>query len=361
MRHHPNDWLDDWAGDDRPESDEEPDVRQQRSAGSERRTRRLRLLAVVPWLVVAGLLGAGQLTSQPPSPPPSEQDGHTSTSPVPVDTTGSQEAAAPAPGALPPPAEGPLGPGPVAIDTVRGAWRVGPEDGDAAALAVAVARAWLTGIEPRSALVGISPVADHTYVEHLAVEAVERPEPDAAVVTLLAVLLDRGADDGEHTVRISRLSVPIAFVDGRVRPAGSPWWVRPPDLRPVDLPREQVLEPELTLAALDALLDAGFEDPEVVSLASTPGWPWIATVTATAPDASAFEGEVWLRRHLERFAVAGTHLRPPADDPADDPAPVSRPAEQDQSNDDPGELEPAPDDPGDHDPGDHDPAEEVQP
>ncbi len=315
MRHRPNDWLDA----DRPEPDGESDERgrntaPRRAPETRRRTRRLRLLAVVPWLVVAGLIGAGHLPNRAPAPTAADDGGPSSVPPRSVDATETDDAGVAASGELlSPAADGPLGLGPIAIGTVRGAWRVGPEDGDAAALAVAVARAWLTGIEPRSALVGISPVSDHTYVEHLVVEAVERPTPDAAVVTLLAVLLERSDEAAPHAVRISRLAVPIAFVDDRVRPAGSPWWVRPPDLRPVELPREEVLDPDLTLAALDALVDAGFEDPELIALASTPGWPWIATVDAIAPDGSAAEGDVWLRQHLEGFAVAGTPLRTPPD------------------------------------------------
>ena len=354
MRHHRNDWLDDDApepdrGPDRGPGDREPDLSHRSAPGARRRTRRLGLLAVLPWLVVAGLVGAGYLPSSVPTP--TEDPAPASVAPRPVDNPGSDNppgsddaGRATATEVLPPAAEDPFGLGPVAIGTVRGAWRLGPEDGDAAALAVAVARAWLTGIEPRSALVGISPVSDHTYVEHLAVEAVERPAPDAAVVTLLAVLLER-RDEGEpHAVRISRLSVPIAFVDDRVRPAGSPWWVRPPDLRPVQLPREQVRDPDLQLAALDALLDAGFEDTELLALESTPGWPWIATVTATAPDGSATEGEVWLRQHLERFAVAGTALRPPGDPDRDDPDPDD-PDPDDPDRDDPDPDDPDPDDP----------------
>lgn len=293
-----------------------------------RRSRLLRVAALVPWAAIAALVLVGHLGADDHTDPDhtdrtavagvsTMQDGDSTSdssaqppAPQPGGSPSEDNQPEPTTAAVDPndPALIPLSEHGLVIDELRGRWRLGPEDGDAAALAVAVARSWLTGIEPRLELGDLTPVTDHTYVEHLVVEAVERPQPDAAVVSLLAVLLDRHEDTTE--VRAARLAVPIAFVDDTVRPAGIPWWTTPPDLRPVELSRTPVEDPADLLDAVEALALAGFSDVELHTLEQTTGWPFIATLEATAPDGSTLDGEVWLRRHLEGFVVAGASLRP---------------------------------------------------
>lgn len=309
MRDELPDWLD--------AAPDEPDA----SSTSPRRWV-LRLAAIVPWAVVivlillgrwsgeaaTGHVVAGDTGADEPTSPATEG---TTTSPD-TEVLGIRRQAGRSDG-------GPAGDdqddaapartGDVAIATeLRGAWRVGPDEGDAAAVAVAVARAWLTGIDPRAAIHGITPVSEHTYLEHAVVEAVERTGPDTAVVTLLAVLLDR---DGDRTeVRTGRLSVPIAFVDDGVRPAGTPWWAATPDLRPAVPTSEPVDDHDVRLAAVDALVHAGFSEVDLRALGRTETGPVIATVRGRAPDGSAMDGDVWLRPHLDGFVVAGATLQP---------------------------------------------------
>jgi hypothetical protein len=194
----------------------------------------------------------------------------------------------------------------------RGNWRIGHGEGATASLATAVARAWLTGVEPRLAISGIAPDRDRTYVEHLVVEAIERPADGAAVVTLLAVVLDN--DEDVRSAGVQRLAVPIAETVAGPRPAGSPWRLPAPDLTPAPLVGEPVEDPELSLAAHDALEAGGLADGgriELTSLVRTSGWPWIAHVRVhPSPDAeldgaSPWEAAIWLRRHLDGFALTG--------------------------------------------------------
>jgi hypothetical protein len=197
----------------------------------------------------------------------------------------------------------------------RGNWRISPGEGATASLAVAVARAWLTGIPPRLESAGIAPIHDASYVEHLVVEAVERPEEGAAVVTLLAVVLEVG--DHDQTVEARRLGVPVVETPDGPRPGGSPWWLPAPDLTPTDLTSEPVDDPAQVLAALEALEAGGFRELELLSLERTDGWPWVAHVEALSPTADRpWEGAVWLRRHLDGFAVAGAPRGTEVTDPS---------------------------------------------
>jgi hypothetical protein len=285
----------------------------------------LPLLAAVPWVLIAVLLvprapsgvasDATQATGdEGRNGTPSAED------PPPAD------AAAPsaAPDALPDDADG----GSVwAISEHRGAWRVVPGDGTTAAIAVVAARSWLTGVAPMLEVPGLPTPAEPTYLEHLAVEAIERPAPGAAVVTLVAVLLERGAED-EHEVRVERLAVPILEVDDVPAPAGAPWWLPPPDLTVRELDHAPLDDPDLQLAALEALDAAGLPPVELLGLERTSGWPVVAHVRTEDPTGAAWEGSVWLRRHLGGFALAGLPVpsSPPHPDAAP-PLPTTRPDE----------------------------------
>ena len=315
MRDGPTNWIDDT-------SDEAP--------GTRRRPALLLVAASVPWLVVVALLAlpgrlGGVNGAAPHDPGVSLRDAGSDDAPADAgsgDTPSDTTPAGPSPtdsgseaGAATPPPHQPQAPTetsparppdtsetPLALTEHRGRWRTeaGPEE--AAALAVAVARAWLTGLSPPLHVDGVSPEADDRYAEHVVVEAVEQPGPEAAVVTLLAVVLE--GDD--LSARVRRLAVPIAWEQGSPRPAGQPWWLPGPTLDPLVPDTEPVDDPDEYLAVLDALAAAGLEDAEVHHLGATSGWPVVAEVTATTGGGDRIAGPVWLRRHLDGYVVAGT-------------------------------------------------------
>jgi hypothetical protein len=187
------------------------------------------------------------------------------------------------------------------LEELRGRWRVGPGSEEAAALAIAIARGWLTGLGPRLALPGATPEPD-TYAEHLVVEAVEQPSERTSVVTVLAVVLTE-PEDQEMTVDVRRLAVPLATDQGAPRPAGAPWLLPGPTLTPAEVELAPVDDPAAVDAATTALAVAGLGDLEVRALASAEGWP----VVATASDGE-HDHTIWLRPHLDGFVVAGSTL-----------------------------------------------------
>jgi hypothetical protein len=125
------------------------------------------------------------------------------------------------------------------------------------ALAVVVARAWLTDVDPRLELDGLPSAGTGRYVEHLVVEAVELPAPEHAVVTLLAVLLE---GEEELTAVVRRLAVPIAFDGDGAQPGGTPWWLPEPSLEARPPSTTPVEDLEELLAATEALHAAGYTD-----------------------------------------------------------------------------------------------------
>jgi hypothetical protein len=306
----------------------------------------LLVLAVLPWLAVLALLLRPHASTPITDPvahelTPAEAHGSPERSPgTAPGTTTTRDDAPDVTSPRHPPAgphatgtagredEGGTGsmasPGPVAGDATdgggwwlteqRGNWRLGPGDGATAAIATAVGRAWLTEVAPRLEVTGIEPDGARTYAEHLVVEAVERPAAGAAVVTLLAVVLYA---DAEHHAEVQRVAVPIAETPDGPRPAGSPWRLPAPDLTVMPLDASPVEDPSLTLEALEALEAAGFGEGralEVTALERTDGWPWIAHVRPNDDTEAAdprWEGSVWLRRHLDGFALSGVPL--PAD------------------------------------------------
>lgn len=310
-----DDWLDE--DHDRPRS---------------RRRTGLAVLAAVPWLVVAGLLVVPQLTTDRATPPEhgdaTPADPHDDGAPETADARPRQDADDdadddPDPGGVPrddtartdpdetaPTPEDPsTSPGAAATDDpvlaleeLRGRWRVEPGVEEAASLAVMVARAALTGLDPPLVIDGVTPASEDSYAEHLTVEAVEHTAGSAVTVTILALVLE---DDEQLTARIRRVAVPVAMDGDGPRPAGSPWELPPPDLDPLEPDLEPVDDADLQLAAAEALADAGLEDVEVARLATADGWPVVAHIRDPDRDADA---TVWLRRHLDGFVVAGTPL-----------------------------------------------------
>jgi hypothetical protein len=270
--------------------------------------------AVVPWAVVAALVGMMVLRGQAPAGDPAahshEEPGHQQ--PLDDHEDGQRREAAQEPDAVPggggaptntgaardansteghasspppgapdaSPAEPPTGgmPDPVAA----GGELTSGEAPAIAAVALTVARAWLTDVGPRLEIEGVDPLTDR-YLEHATVEGIER-HGDHAVAVVLAVVLTR---EGDHYVeaRPQRLAVPLRLT-GPPRPAGTPWWLGPADLGLVEPERsEPVAEDELVTLA--EALGQGGVDEELLAAARTPdGW-WIAELVSGR--------EVWLR------------------------------------------------------------------
>lgn len=292
---------------------------EERDAAPRRRTRPwVLVLAVVPWLVVLGLVSTGAVpggraTPAPPAGhggPPAPEDA-----PAPEDSPSHEDSPAhgdpsihedsPAPGeatAPPPAGVGQHGTAPTGApglghaephETTSGA--VGP----LGAVALAVARAWLTDVGPRLEIEGVEPHAD-LYLEHGIVERIER-HGDHAVVGILAVVLVR---DGETYARVEprRLAVPLAL-GPPARPAGAPWWLGDVDLSatpPTSLVEEE--DPAVLLEISEAVAAAGL-DGEVLDVARTDdGW-WLARTTAE--EATDPPTPLWLRPGADGPVVAG--------------------------------------------------------
>jgi|GEM_PF-1589451 len=316
----------DWF--DGPEQDDDADGR--------RTPRRWLLpLLAVPWLLVVAVLVLPRDAATDPAPPavPTGADPAPTTGPDGEAAGGeaaTTEAAAPPPetppagsadpapsappGSAPAPATG-ADPGPrdgraalpdapasiLELEELRGRWRVGPGSEEAAALAIAVARGWLTGLGPRLALPGATPEPD-SYAEHLVVEAVEQPSERTSVVTVLAVVLT-DPDGDDMAVELRRLAVPLATDQGAPRPAGPPWLLPGPTLTPVEVELTPLDDPAAVDAATAALAVAGLGELELRALATAEGWP----VVATASDGER-DHTIWLRPHLDGFVVAGSTL-----------------------------------------------------
>jgi len=185
----------------------------------------------------------------------------------------------------------------------------------AGAAATAIARAWITGIDPQLGISGLEPAGDSWYVEHLAVEAIEAFDDDIAVVSLIAIVI--GGSPETLTAHVRRVAVPMS-VRGVPRPAGMPWWLPEPqwDVRPPNSHR--VEDPDAQQQAVEALRQAGYTDVQLVGLHRSDGWPWLAHMQGRTRAGQPVDGEVMLYRARDRFVVAGSsHL--------DDPAPTSIP------------------------------------
>jgi len=281
------------------------------------RRRWLLPLIAVPWLVVAALLvlpGRGGPGAEGPSPTTAapeqvpdlaDRSGagaeerllHEHADREPVTTT-----------AEPPPTTGDGGGSApelpavtLELEELRGRWRVGPGSEEAAALAVVIARAWLTGLGPRLELEGAAPDPG-SYAEHLVVEAVEHPSPRTTAVTLVAVLLS-DPEDADAAVEVRRVVVPLATDGGSPRPAGAPWLLPGPALAQAEVDLQPLDDPAAGTAADTALAVAGLGELAVTDLRTADGWP----VVARASDGER-EHTIWLRPHLDGFVVAGSTL-----------------------------------------------------
>lgn len=278
----------------------------------------LLLAAVAPWVVVAAIVVSNPRTPapDPASPTAAEPTTVGSDAPTPSTTPTATAPGLPSPGAVPEPPTALTGP---TVPDTRG---------QAVGLAAVVARSWLStrpdgvpveGLEP-------SPGADSRYVEHLVVESVDHPARGAVVVTVRALVLPVEGDAygvGEQF----RLAVPISLDADHARLAGAPWplaveapVVEAPTAAPVD-------DPDLQMAAAEAVMAAGYRDVALVSLERTSGWAWIATVEARAPGQEAASTHaIWLRSDVGRLAVAGTPTPGSAAPPTATPTPSTTPS-----------------------------------
>jgi hypothetical protein len=207
---------------------------------------------------------------------------------------------------------GPVDPTPldgdVRLQEIRGGWRLEAGVEEAAALAVLAGHAWAHALPvPDASTRGVPPSPAGRGGPMVVVEAVERPGPFAAVVTLLvapqgpaddlAALLTAGSD------RLFRLAVPVLISSEGATLAGAPWTLPPPSpsFRPLDL--TEVTDPDLVRSARRALETVGIAGERLMTLEATEGWPFIARLDDST------DGDPWLRWHLDRFVVAGIPLQ----------------------------------------------------
>jgi len=263
-----------------------------------RRRQLLLVLATVPWLLVAALLLLPDGPTDEPAAAAADgaiPDTEAGAAGTPPTTQGSD------PTPLPPEPTPVVDEGVLTLQELRGRWRVAPGEEEAASLALAVARASLSGIGPRLELAGIE--ADpSTYAEHLIVEAIERPSSEVAVVTVLAVVL---VDDpsGQTRMELRRVAVPIAMTAEGPRPVSAPWPLQAPDLAAFEPDLEPLADEALEAAAASALAAAGLGGHTIESLETAPGWPVVAHLTGGDGPRS-----VWLRHHVGGLVVSGTTL-----------------------------------------------------
>jgi hypothetical protein len=205
------------------------------------------------------------------------------------------------------------------ITGIRFGGRISAGASDAGAVALLVAREWLEGVGT-SLEVALPNAGTGAYVEHLAVESVDFPAAGTAVVSLLAVLLE--VEDGAYrAARAVRLAVPVRLDTEAARPAGEPWWLPPPELAMDEPVWETIDDAELTVAAEEALVTAGYRDVTVGSVARTgESWPLRVVATATAPQepdgTPPAPRSIWLKDLNGRLVVSG--WVPPAGDPGSD-------------------------------------------
>ncbi len=212
------------------------------------------------------------------------------------------------PAAASPGRDGAAAPGDLTLVELRGDWRNEEDLATAVALAVLVGTAHVTegGV--------VRPV--------IAVEAVEQPGPDAAVVRLLVDVGDAARDalgaarrgtTEQDAPRAVRIAVPLQTGAAGIRPAGTPWRLPGPRLDADPPAGCAVTDPALLEAAADALARAGFDPAALTGLEATDAWPFVARLSdgGDSADGTA-QAAVWLRWHLDRFVVTGLPLQPAA-------------------------------------------------
>jgi hypothetical protein len=175
---------------------------------------------------------------------------------------------------------------------------------EAEAVVTAVARAWLSDAGPDLAVPGVE-VERHAYLEHLTIEGFDLPTPEFAVARVSVVLL-RAEDDRYTEAVLRRAAIPLTLTEGRILPAGQPWWVpgvtdltaSPPPLEPID-------DPALAAEISEVLTAVGYEELEVGDLAASPAGAVRAQVRATTPEGEAVDGPVWLQPAPQGLLLLG--------------------------------------------------------
>ena len=200
------------------------------------------------------------------------------------------------------PAPRPTGPA-LVVEELRGGWRVGSGVEEAAALAVVAAHGWAVarsavapsdgreGADRTMGADGVTATGARTGTV-VTVEAVERPGPLHAVVTLLT----------SHDGLLARVAVPVLMGPAGPTLAGDPWPLPAPTTLPEALSGTPVGDEVLVAAARRALDAIGIDGARMTALEATEGWPFIARLEDDS------DGHPWLRWHLDRFVVAGLPL-----------------------------------------------------
>lgn len=262
-----------WAGDSGKE-------------GPRRRTYRLLVLAVVPWLAMAGLVMAGWRPSRPAlttTPPPTESTIH------PRVAVARQQHNAEHPTML----SSRTGSGSAARGTA-----LDPALGAAAATAV---QQVLTGTDQAS--------ARSRYINLALPEAVTWVG-DLAIVDVAAVVLE-GTDGRWDRPRAARYAVPLRVRAGVVRLLSVPWALPdPPQSAPGDTAFVPVNDQALTEAAGRALNAVGYRDVQVKALARDPDLPGVLEVEATAVSPGEEQArlqEIWVSDHPSPTVLGAYH------------------------------------------------------
>ena len=279
----------------------------------------LLVAAVAPWIVLVAILATGR------EAPSDESRENAPVAPSAAAPSSTATAGTPTPSTAPTPAHGadaaPTPPGLVALGTPTGP----SSRGEAVGTAVVAARTWLGSRPPGPALEGLTaePGAEDRYVEHLVVESVDHPARGAAVVTLRAIVLPVEGDAYGDAQQV-RLAVPVSLDADGAALAGTPWRL-PAARAALDAPSTTPVEdPDLLLAATDAVQLAGYRDVELAELQRTDGWAWVAHVDAVAPgDDEVRRHAIWLRSDVGRLVVAGAPAPPPTDPTATEPTPTA--------------------------------------
>lgn len=183
------------------------------------------------------------------------------------------------------------------VEELRGGWRIAAGAEEAAALGVLMGHAWARGqLGMGQQETGRRGMGQGTDVgvggSVVTLEAVERPGPSYAVVT---VLVARGDD-------VQRLAVPVVFRDAGPVLAGAPWRLPSPATASMPVEGTAIGDEVLVAAARDALERVGIPGSRLERLEVTDGWPFIARLSDDA------DGHPWLRWHLDRFVVTGLPL-----------------------------------------------------
>lgn len=288
----------------------------------------LLVAAVVPWLVLIAILATTPRSPSPAPAPPTEPGATTMPASEAQGPSSTPTADVPAPDAAPS-AGSPSPDDSVSRPSARLVGGTTPDTrGQAIGMAAMVARSWLSTRPDGIAVEGLdpSPGAEERYVEHLVVESVDHPARGALVVTVRALVLPVEGDAYGPAEQV-RVAVPISLDADHARLAGTPWplavedpLVEPPTTAPVD-------DPDLQMAATEAVMAAGYRDVSLVTLERTSGWAWVANVEARAPGQDEVVAHaVWLRSDVGRLVVAGAPAPAPADPPAAVPSTSASPS-----------------------------------